>query len=184
MPRLHRSNQIDGQKFHYLTALRWNGQAGRARWIFLCICGKEKVLSVSDVKRGSIRSCGCKQRVPHFSGRSKEQIALLNKFRASAYDAKTRGYEWELSLEQFEKIVSSNCQSCGIAPSQLHRIKEYSFRYTGIDRKDNSKGYTLDNVRPFCHTCNMAKYRSSDAEFEFWIERLIAFRTRKSDSLA
>jgi 5-methylcytosine-specific restriction endonuclease McrA len=51
--------------------------------------------------------------------------------------------------------------------------------YSGIDRKDSSKGYILSNVVSCCFTCNKAKGTMSEKEFLEWIDRIIAFRERK-----
>lgn len=58
--------------------------------------------------------------------------------------AKKRAHEFSLSVDDFEKIVSEPCHYCG----------DY---FVGIDRKDNSKGYTLENSLPCCKHCNIAK---------------------------
>jgi len=58
--------------------------------------------------------------------------------------AKNRGYEFNLTLEEFTSISNQDCYYCG---------KE-GF---GIDRFDNSTGYTSDNCVPCCTMCNKIK---------------------------
>ena len=42
----------------------------------------------------------------------------------------------------------------------------------GIDRKDNTLGYTLENSVPCCPTCNFAKRGLSVIEFIEWARRV------------
>jgi len=50
-----------GQKFVRLTAIKRIGSSpsGNIQWLFRCKCGNETVATVSDVKRGFKKSCGC-----------------------------------------------------------------------------------------------------------------------------
>ncbi len=83
--------------------------------------------------------------------------------------AKQRGYSWELSYREAKVLVTQDCYYCGRQPSNYYhkpRANGGSF-YTGLDRVDNSKGYTLDNVVPCCKWCNYGKRDRTVAE---WIE--------------
>lgn len=63
--------------------------------------------------------------------------------------AKRRGIEFTLSVEEFIYILSSGkCHYCG------YDINEYG---VGLDRKDNSHGYIMENVVPCCAECNKVK---------------------------
>lgn len=43
------------------------------------------------------------------------------------------------------------------------------YHYNGIDRKNNSKGYTLENAVPCCGQCNIAKASFTEHEFISWV---------------
>lgn len=101
---------------------------------------------------------------------------LIGRYRTGAFE---RGYSFELGYEECQRLFGSKCKWCGSAPSASHAVgdrKQYRLTYNGIDRLDNSKGYTIDNVAACCKVCNRAKNAMSVDEFESWIERLIAFR--------
>ena len=51
-------------------------------------------------------------------------------------------------------------------------IKEEPFKYNGIDRINNSKGYTIDNCVPCCFMCNYSKNNHSLSDWKAWLERL------------
>lgn len=70
--------------------------------------------------------------------------------------SKKRDYEFLLSKEKFENLLTSNCHYCGVTR------KKY---LVGIDRLDNSKGYIEDNVVPCCKICNMMKNTLNEATF-------------------
>lgn len=75
-----------------------------------------------------------------------------------------RNIHFELELEDFEKIVLSNCYYCGAEPGRLFsRSKEV--KTNGVDRKDSKIGYTLDNCVPCCTTCNIMKQKMSVKDF-------------------
>lgn len=50
--------------------------------------------------------------------------------------------------------------------------------YNGIDRIDNQKGYSLDNVVACCRICNNAKSDMTVHEFHSWIMRIAAMATQ------
>lgn len=77
-------------------------------------------------------------------------------------NAKARGIVWLLTVEQVEAVVHCECAYCGALPSPRN----------GIDRIDNSLGYTPDNVTACCLTCNRAKADMNMAQFISWIDRL------------
>lgn len=68
-----------------------------------------------------------------------------NRYKMLNSQAKRRGYEVTITLEQFLKLREAPCNYCkGV-------LNEYGH---GLDRIDNSKGYLIDNVVPCCSRCN------------------------------
>lgn len=56
---------------------------------------------------------------------------------------------FEITMDDYLKIIAEKCYICGKESKGEHR--------NGIDRIDNDKGYTLDNVKPCCGECNYSK---------------------------
>lgn len=79
---------------------------------------------------------------------AKMNLAPLRKFARLRYDARKRGVAVELTKDQFLSIVRENCHYCG------YPLEDYGH---GLDRMDNAKGYSLDNVVPCCNRCNRVK---------------------------
>jgi len=80
----------------------------------------------------------------------------------SAYKARAEKKElpFEISKETFTHYTDLPCYLCGKEVTYTHR--------NGIDRLDNTKGYTLDNIRSCCGTCN---YMKKNYEYEDVIKK-------------
>jgi hypothetical protein len=69
------------------------------------------------------------------------------KFTNIKKKAKQRGINFSLPFELYEtQLWGKPCHYCGC-----------EIEITGLDRKDNSKGYSRDNVVPCCFNCNRKK---------------------------
>jgi len=88
--------------------------------------------------------------------------------------AENRKLEWGISEETFDELVAKNCHYCDSPPSNIKwgRGNNGVFVYSGIDRKDNTKGYLLDNVVPCCVVCNWMKRHLSVAEFLSHVKKI------------
>ena len=75
--------------------------------------------------------------------------------------AEKKGLLFEISQETFNHYTDLPCYLCGKEISDIHS--------NGIDRYDNAKGYTIDNVRSCCGTCN---YIKRNHEYENFIQKL------------
>ncbi|MCK9370790.1 hypothetical protein M0R04_12845 [Candidatus Dojkabacteria bacterium] len=85
--------------------------------------------------------------------------------------AQARGIEFNLTKEQFKILTKQDCYYCGIEPLQTYsngnpgKWRYGLWIYNGIDRKDESIGYEIDNCVPCCKKCNYAKQGMTDIEF-------------------
>lgn len=170
---------LSGMKFNKLTALEFSHKTkGFQYWKFKCECGKESLTRANDVAGGRIISCGCfaaeqyklKHGLPEGEALARE---LYSTYRRNALD---RNLHFLINEEQFFDLIKRDCYICGIKPSQSGRINRRhnagNFKYNGIDRFDNNVGYVMENCKPCCGTCNMAKRNLSHEEFFSWIERI------------
>lgn len=78
-------------------------------------------------------------------------------FKTYKADARSRGFEFDLALEQFTAFWRKPCHYCH---GTVERI--------GLDRVDNSIGYVLSNLVSCCHPCNHMKRNWSR---EFFVEQ-------------
>ena len=63
--------------------------------------------------------------------------------------ANTKLLPFELTKEEYDIIINSQCYLCG--------RKSYEGCKNGIDRLDNKLGYTMNNVKSCCGSCNYIK---------------------------
>jgi hypothetical protein len=119
---------------------------------------------------------------------------VYNNFK---YHAKYRGLEFNLTMQQAEVFFKSNCHYCGTEPKQVKKhasaprnpnrkwsLKNYfvpggDYIYNGIDRKDNNKGYTMENCVPCCGRCNRAKDTMSYEEFMQYLNRIFEHQKKR-----
>lgn len=82
--------------------------------------------------------------------------------------ARSRNLEFNLTKEEFRILTKGNCNYCNIEPSSIKTRKRCngSYIYNGVDRKDNSIGYILENCTPCCGTCNSMKSNLSLEDFK------------------
>jgi hypothetical protein len=94
-------------------------------------------------------------------------------FNSYKHSAKDRGIAFRLSKPVFRNLTSARCHYCGAIPNRFRKNKNCrgSYRYNGVDRKNNEQGYVSRNVVPCCFTCNDRKSTTGYRQFVGWIRR-------------
>jgi hypothetical protein len=112
-------------------------------------CGKEHFLSYK-------RCEDCREKLRKERNGRYRQNRLNPKLVFSAYrnGARIRNIEFSLTYKIFLRLWQYPCFYCG---SEIENI--------GLDRVDNSQGYTKDNIVPCCTTCNFMKRTMGVDEF-------------------
>ena len=169
-----------GKNFSKLTIIdQYVGKNNVTRVKCLCSCGKITSHRLCSITNGYIRSCGCQriETLQQTNSCCKRKIYGLAAFNTLYYDYKSNASdplhmrEFKLSKEDAMKLFKGNCFYCGSPPSKIRKRKRMNgeFVYNGIDRKDSTKGYTLDNCVSCCTFCNLTKRSTSFDEFIKWI---------------
>jgi len=70
-------------------------------------------------------------------------------FKRYVSRALERGYNFNLTEDQFNDVISMDCYLCGKKNSKHHQ--------NGVDRIDSSIDYNMDNVKACCASCNYFK---------------------------
>jgi hypothetical protein len=82
-------------------------------------------------------------------------------YREYKRNADIRGLRFDLSIEEFKKLIIQNCFYCGTIPRaperKLDAFMDFWPPANGVDRINPNKGYTLVNCIPACKTCNNMK---------------------------
>ena len=172
---------IAGQRFGRLVVIEISKEKkyGKICWLCKCDCGKQITATQNNLSRFNTTSCGCfKDEVSKQSKNSTLDSGLGRLYSIYKSSASVRNLSFSLSKEDFKELTSSKCHYCGVLPYKVYRswYAKVPYTYNGIDRKDNSVGYDIDNCLPCCSVCNRAKHVLSYEEFESWLDRITKFR--------
>lgn len=132
-------------------------QSGHRRFVCTCDCGKETTVNLNNLRRFRTKSCRCEQgnghKMPPGDGAFNHLYLIYQR------NAEVRSLPFALSKKEFRSLTSGNCAYCGTPPSARHVTTRSNGGYVhnGVDRVDNSKGYTLDNTVSCCQICNKIK---------------------------
>ncbi len=96
---------------------------------------------------------------------NKRGYLAVNTISDIRYKAKCRGISWTLTQIEAYNLIISSCHYCGHTPG-------WPTSRVGIDRVDNTKGYSMDNCLSCCTQCNTAKGANSLEEFISWIKKI------------
>lgn len=187
--RNQHTSVVVGQKYNRLTvvARRGSNKHGASMWLCTCDCGGTIIAMGGNLLQGNTRSCGCFKlelmraraykmhdavRLP--SGRASRNV-VLSRYKATA---QKRDMSFVLTDSEFDQLTQGDCHYCGALPlAPYGRTSPQSngaYFCNGIDRLNNTIGYTPDNCVPCCKMCNYAKRHLSVEEFEAWVIRAAA----------
>lgn len=134
-----------------------------------CIhCKKEQILLYN--KTNWKRQIGCSQ-----CGRICGDKSSSNMWYDYTYSAKNRKITWDLTPDQFKKLIHENCFYCGKTPD-YRKSDCVEEKVNGIDRLDSTKGYTIDNCVPCCSICNKMKQTFTVNEFLQKISEIYSYK--------
>lgn len=171
----HRKLIEIGTRFGKLvTVERADDLYGETAYKCQCDCGNViAAVSASNLRKGQ-KGCNiCARRLlKGEAGFNK----LLGGYKAGA---KKRGLAFELTKDEFRKLVTSDCAYCGNLPSSVAKARFGDFTHNGVDRMDNDLGYVSSNVVPCCKWCNPAKQARDYNEWIAWLDQVAKFRTSR-----
>lgn len=163
---LDKSGKVDGHR--------------RSFWDCRCSCGVLVNVRIDRLMSGKTKSCG-HLLSNYMKGReispTKSELGLV--YSTYKQSAKRGGRCFILDFGTFSRLVMQPCYYCNSAPATKVRTRSGSIVfYNGLDRVDNSRGYTPENVVPCCDICNMGKRTKEFSVFTDWISRLSGFSLR------
>ena len=119
--------------------------------------------------RRMCRECGGKDICQH--NRHRHECSLCfprGAYRLYKRNANDHSREFFITLEEFCAMIKRTCTFCGRTPEAANGM--------GMDRTDNTLGYTTENCTPCCYLCNWMKNRFSVAEFLTHAKRVVDFQ--------
>jgi hypothetical protein len=141
------------------------------QWLCLCDCGVKFANTTKQIQKGR-KSCGCLRDRSQFKNKSDREVIGNTKLFHYQAGAKRRGIPWDLPKDQFVDMLFSKCSYCEQEPYLLVKRTNHEALVNGVDRRDSSLGYSLENCVSCCKFCNFAKNSSTEEEFMKWIGRV------------
>jgi len=89
-------------------------------------------------------------------------------------NANLKNLEFTISFEDYSNVVTKECHYCGV-------IQEKGFN--GMDRKDQSVGYIIDNCVSCCKMCNYMKGSTCEEVFIKRVEHILTFQGKIQGNL-
>jgi len=165
-----------GMVFGRLTVKSNAGRRDGCRyWNCLCLCGRQTVVKTAELRNRSVISCGC-SKVDRLKAKHKAwgESCMLDVVCSYRHNAKVKGLECSLSVDEFSSLFAGNCYYCGRPPSNVKRRnnRHGPFVYNGVDRIDNAVGYVPGNVVSCCKKCNYKKSNDNQSEFLEWVRSI------------
>ena len=160
-----------GSRFGMLTIISGPHRSGKYNHYKVtcrCDCGVVREIEQTNLRQNHTKSCGCLWRntVSGHNRLESGESSFRTLYRNYRERAKSKGLEFSLSPIEFKHIVVQDCHYCGQEAQQRINSKYAGhFIYNGIDRKDNDKGYTIENSVACCKSCNTMKRNMSYDEF-------------------
>lgn len=151
----------------------------RPKWLVKCSCGREKAVLGTTLRNTKVRSCGhLKAQIASETFRKPLwEVVRNNTIHHYKANAKRMGRTFDLTEAQWFEMIASNCYYCGSPPNNVwkHRSSDEVFRYNGVDRVDNGRGYSPENTVSCCAACNMMKRSMSADTFIDHVRRIAEF---------
>lgn len=175
-----------GSKFNHLTITGYDSV--RKKYICQCDCGSTTLAKVDAMVSGKHKQCKT------CAFKAKEQLKLPDNladknaiFRNYKRAALKRGYSFEIEKEDFFNLLGSKCYYCGDLPNlkwkspKRKHLPDRHFNYNGVDRKDNTIGYTKENCVACCGICNNSKASLTMGEWFEWLKRIGTYQGMFND---
>lgn len=174
---MNKIKTLVGKRFGKLLVVERTRKNRTTFYTCKCDCGKSTTTTHSNLSSGATKSCGCL--VAETRGKERKPVeevvsrAILNVYKRNA---RNRKYKWTLPYDKFIKLINGNCYYCGSGLSNeftwRYKYEVTSLPFNGIDRIDNTIGYTINNCVSCCHTCNSAKGELTFDQFREWALKL------------
>lgn len=181
-----------GRKFgRLLVVAPEKSRHKRAYWRCLCDCGNFCSAMGKYLRQNKKQSCGCLRtecnRKKAFTMSQNNilpsgEAAFNLLFATYRCSAEKRGLEFAITKEDARGITKQNCFYCDKPPIIYYRenaVINGGYLYNGMDRRNNTMGYVLNNVVPCCKFCNWMKNALTEEDFLSHCSSIVDYQNRK-----
>jgi hypothetical protein len=172
------NEDIIGKKFNRLTVLKKDEERfknGDCKYVCQCDCGKIVKLRRYSFISDSTKSCGCfsleVKRLRNWSGYKKLSKTVFNTILRNSG---IRELEFNVTIEQLGDLFEKQGGKCAVTGEEIEfGLNTKDRRTASLDRIDNNKGYTINNIRWVHVRVNQMKNNMSDEELVYWCDKII-----------
>jgi hypothetical protein len=141
-------------------------------WLIRCVCGNERWTYTNSVRKSVYPCKRCYDNSMKLY--DDEGPAIKKSFISLKSNAKARNIAVDISESDFLRIAKNPCTYCGALPIEKTPPKKWqvSTYLNGVDRVDNSLGYTIYNSVACCYDCNRIKSDLTEVNFLKHIKKI------------
>jgi len=149
--KAHKFLDLTGQDFGDLHVIQRDfTKPEKVNFLCRCKCGVVKSVFSHYLTSGTSRTCGCSK---HFTGSKHNSWKGCGDITGHYFahirtQAKIRKLKFDVTVEQLWELFEKQKNKCNLSdiPIDLF-VNRRKIRTASLDRIDNSKGYTIDNVQ-------------------------------------
>lgn len=174
---MRKAEDLTGQKFGLLTVIERDvsSKGGGTKWLCVCDCGKKTVVTASNLKNGSTKSCGCIRRWNNYTffndyciGEDKKGNKFL--IDIEDYDLVSQ-YTWHISSDGYWQCVIKK-KTVSMHRLILNAPKGYEVDHKNLRRYDNRKAnLRICSRSENAHNKALNKNNSSGVKGVWWDKR-------------
>lgn len=155
---------LEGVIFGRLTAKQRVIENEKVYWICNCSCGSQAKVLRAALRAGYTKSCGCHRKELISARKKGKPYQWL--FTIFQHYVTYRGKVSTLTFDEFiEFTKTTNCHYCSAPVTWIqHSSNKADSKAFHLDRKDNHRGYSVENCVVCCYRCNVVK--SSQFSYE------------------
>lgn len=161
-----------GDTYGKLVAVEYSHTSSRVKhWKFLCtLCNKEHIQRLPDVRRGKVKSCGCRLNTAERNGQWKGYNGLHGRTVGHyKLNAEKRNIPFNVTAEYLWSVYLKQNKKCPYTAIELNLYPENGNHRTpvnaSLDRIDSKKGYIEDNLQWVYKPINVFKNSMSKESF-------------------
>jgi len=173
--------QLLGKKFGQLVVTKDMGDGVRSRseWQCRCSCGKYTVVAGYRLTSGHTTSCRCRQgRFVHGLARTKRINGVTREYKlwnGARGNGKQKG--WNCTLKVSDIHIPKTCPVLGITLNKNAAL--FSDNLPSLDRIDNRRKYTPDNIWAISYKANKLKGHATLGELKLLVSALTKVTKRR-----
>jgi hypothetical protein len=153
-----------------LLELIWDKKLRANKAKYRCDCGKIQTCYGSRLNK--IQSCGCHVLDKIRTGYKDISGTYWNSIKVGAI---SRNFTFTISIEEVWNLFIKQNKKCALSGIEISFYKsrnKYQKQTASLDRKDSTKGYTVDNIQWVHKEINRMKGKLSDENFIEWCRRV------------